>query len=83
MCRQRTRDPSVLPFGDIFFARHNENQNERETLSGVPNILRPLREPGVIEGSAAASAAAGLPTGPVSASKHKVRCTTLDITVPT
>ena len=23
----------------LFFARHNENRNERETLSGVPNIL--------------------------------------------
>ena len=51
-------------------------------LSGVPNILRPLREPGVIEGPAATAAvvwpplgptpaqepgAAGLPTGPAPA----------------
>ena len=66
----------------LFFARHNENRNERETLSGVPSILRPLREPGVIEGPAATAAvvcpppgptlaqetgAAGLPTGPALA----------------
>ena len=64
------------------FARHNENRNEGETLSGVPNMLRPLREPGVPEGPAAAAAvvwpppgpspaqepgAAGLPTGPAPA----------------
>ena len=59
MC-QRTRDSLVLPFGDvvIFLARHNENRNERETLSGVPNIIRPLRKSGVIEGSVATSAVA-------------------------
>ena len=81
---QRTRVSPVLPFGGavIFFARHNYNRNERETLSRVPNILRPLREPGVIEGPAATAAvvcsppgptpgqepgAAGLPTGPAPA----------------
>ena len=69
MCHQRTRETPVLPFGGviIIFAGHNETQNERETLSGVPNILYPLREPGVGEGSADASAAAGLHTGPAPA----------------
>ena len=74
MCRQRTRDSPILPFGGVVyvFAGHNENQNERETLSGVPNILHPLCEPGVIEGSAAASeAAAGLPTGPAPAQQSQ------------
>ena len=69
MYRQRTRDSPVLPFGGVVFvfAALNENQKEGGTLSGVPNILHPLREPGVGEGSAAASAAAGLPTGPAPA----------------
>ena len=69
MCHQRTRDSPVLPFGGVFclFGGHNENHNEREALSGVPNILRPLHESGVIEDSAAASAAAGLPTAPAPA----------------
>ena len=47
----------------LFFARHNENRNEKETLSGVPNTLRPLREPGVIEGPAAFAAVEWPPTG--------------------
>ena len=51
----------------LFFARHNENRNERETLSGVPNILRPPREPGVIEGPAAAAAVVCPPPGPAPA----------------
>ena len=66
----------------LIFARHNENRNERETLSGVPNKLHPLREPGAFEGPAAAAVvecpptvpapaqepgAAGLPTGPAPA----------------
>ena len=75
MCCQRTRDSPVFPFGGaVNFFSNNENRNERETVSGVPNMLRPLREPGVIGGPAAAAAvasqvpgAAGLPTGPAPA----------------
>ncbi|CAN0453115.1 unnamed protein product, partial [Ascophyllum nodosum] len=44
-----------------------KNHNERETLSGVPNILRPLREPGVIEGPAATAAVVWPPPGPTPA----------------
>ena len=36
-------------------------------MSGVPNILRPLREPGVIEGPAAAAAVMWPPPGPAPA----------------
>ena len=47
------------------FGEHDGNQNERETLSGVPNRLRPFREPGVGKNSGTTSAtAAGLPKGP-------------------
>ena len=55
----------------LIFARHNKNRNERETLSGVPNILRPLREPGVIEGPDAAAAVERLPPGPAPAQEPR------------
>ena len=73
ICCERTRDSPVLPFGGatIFFARHNEKRNEREALSGVPIILRPLREPGVIEGPAAAATVLWPPPGPASAQEPR------------
>ena len=51
----------------FFFARYNENRDGRETLNSVPDILRSLREPRVIEGPAAAAAVAWLPPGPAPA----------------
>ncbi|CAM9161643.1 unnamed protein product [Ascophyllum nodosum] len=50
---------------ETYCKTHNKNRNERETLSGVPNILGLLRGPGVIEGSA------WLPPGPIQPSNQQ------------